>query len=59
MMPYRAEKGDGENWNVVNVDTSEVKAIHEPPDAEAKAKRQVSLLTEIEADPEWEVSDDD
>ena len=53
-MPYAAKKGDGETWDVVNTDTDEVKATHQPPEAEEKAKRQVSLLTEVEKDPEWE-----
>jgi hypothetical protein len=30
-----------------------VKATHEPPDAEEKAKRQVELLNHIEKDEEW------
>lgn len=53
-MPYEARKGDGEKWNVVNTETGDVKAEHEPPDAEEKAKRQVKLLTAVEKDPEWE-----
>ena len=55
-MPYEAAKGDGETWNVVNTDTKEVKATHQPPDAEEKAKRQVTLLKEVEKDPEWEAN---
>lgn len=53
-MPYEARKGDGEKWVVVNTETNNVKAEHEPPDAEEKAKRQVKLLTQIEKDPEWD-----
>lgn len=51
-MPYKAQQA-GENWEVINTDTQEVKATHEPPDAEDKAKKQVKLLEEIEKDPEW------
>lgn len=46
-MPYEARQA-GDNWEVVNKDTGEVKATHEPPDAEEKAKRQVRLLEGIE-----------
>jgi hypothetical protein len=53
-VPYRIEK-DGENYNVVNAGTGEVKAVHEPPDAEEKAKKQVNLLHGIEHG--WEPSD--
>lgn len=53
-MPYEAKKGEGESWTVVNTDTQEVKATHEPPDAEDKAKRQAHLLNEVEKDPSWE-----
>jgi len=53
-VPYSARKGDGETWEVVNSETNEVKATHEPPEAEEKASRQVKLLNEIEKDPEWE-----
>lgn len=52
-MPYKVEK-DGENYKVVNAETGDVKATHEPPDAEEKAKRQVQLLNEIEKDGSWE-----
>ena len=51
-MPYKVEK-DGENYNVVNSDTGEVKATHTPPDAKEKAERQIRLLHEVEKDPEW------
>ena len=52
-MPYKAEK-QGENWVVKNTETNEVKATHEPPEAEEKAKRQVRLLEAIEHDQGWE-----
>lgn len=55
-MPYEVRK-DGENYQVVNTDTDEVKATHQPPDAEEKARRQVRLLHEIESDPGWEPGD--
>lgn len=54
-MPYEARKKEGSDaWEVVNTRTHEVKATHEPPDAEGKAKNQVRLLEAIENDPEWE-----
>lgn len=56
-MPYEAKATDGEAWEVVNTETEEVKARHEPPDAKEKAERQVRLLNEIEKDPEWENDD--
>jgi hypothetical protein len=56
-MPY-AKKQNGENWDVVNTETEEVKATHEPPDAEEKAERQVKLLNGIEADPQWDEDED-
>jgi hypothetical protein len=46
-VPYRIVK-NGENYDVVN-EEGEVKATHEPPDAEQKAERQVRLLHMIEA----------
>jgi hypothetical protein len=52
-MPYKIEK-DGENYNVVNEDTGEVKATHEPPDAKDKAERQIRLLEAIENNPGWD-----
>jgi len=55
-MPYKIEK-DGENYNVVNEDTGEIKATHEPPDAKDKAERQVRLLEAIEHDTGWEPTD--
>jgi hypothetical protein len=51
-MPYEAKK-NGENWDVVNKETGAVKATHEPPDAEAQAKRQATLLNDVESNPEW------
>jgi uncharacterized protein (UPF0147 family) len=55
-MPYRAEEREGK-WVVVNSETGEVKAIHENPDAEVKAKKQVQLLEAIENDPNWEAKE--
>lgn len=52
-MPYEV-KQNGENWEVVNSDTQEVKATHEPPDAKEKAERQVRLLNEIEKNEGWD-----
>ena len=55
-MPYEIRKQNGtENYEVINKDTHEVKAVHEPPDAKEKAEKQVHLLEAIEHDPEWEV----
>lgn len=54
-MPYEIKK-DGEDYLVINKDTGEEKARHEPPDAEEKAKRQVDLLHAIENDPNWEAT---
>lgn len=54
-MPYEARKKDNsDDWEVINTETEEVKATHEPPDAEDKAKRQVRLLNEIEKDEGWD-----
>lgn len=53
-MPYEVRKADGDKYEVVNKDTGDVKAVHEPPDAKEKAERQIKLLHEIETDPEWE-----
>jgi hypothetical protein len=54
-MPYEAKKQEGsENWTVVNTDTGEEKAVHEPPDAEEKARKQVKLLEEVENHEGWE-----
>jgi len=55
-MPYEIRKS-GENYEVVNKETQEVKATHEPPDAKDKAERQVHLLNAIENDPGWEPTD--
>lgn len=52
-MPYEI-KQDGDNYQVINKDTGEVKATHTPPDAKGKAERQVHLLGAIENDPGWE-----
>jgi hypothetical protein len=57
-MPYEAKKKEGsEDWVVINTQNGEVKATHQPPEAEEKAKNQVRLLEAIENDPEWEASD--
>jgi hypothetical protein len=59
-MPYEIRKQEGtENYEVVNKDTGEVKAIHEPPDAKSKAERQVHLLHAVENDPGWEPTHDE
>lgn len=52
-MPYDIRK-NGESYDVINTETDDVKATHEPPDAKEKAERQVKLLNEIEKDPGWE-----
>jgi hypothetical protein len=54
-MPYEI-KQSGDNYEVINKDTGDVKATHEPPDAKEKAEKQVRLLESIENDPEWEVN---
>lgn len=56
-MPYEVRK-NGDNYDVVNSETDEIKATHVPPDAEEKAKRQVDLLNEIENDPRWDADDE-
>ena len=54
-MPYEVRKQEGtENYEVINKDSGEVKAVHEPPDAKEKAERQVRLLEGIEHG--WEPS---
>lgn len=58
-MPYAAKKGDGENWDVINTETEQVRATHTPPDAEEKANRQVRLLNEIDSDPAWDAEKED
>ena len=55
-MPYKAVQ-NGENYDVVNTETDEVKATHTPPDAKEKAERQIKLLHEVEKDPEWDAED--
>jgi hypothetical protein len=57
-MPYETRK-NGENVDVVNTETQEVKATHEPPDAQGKADRQVKLLHAIENDERWEGGEGD
>ena len=52
-MPYEVRK-NGENYEVINAETKEVKAVHEPPDAEEKAEKQVKLLHAVENNPNWE-----
>jgi hypothetical protein len=52
-MPYEIRQS-GDNYEVVNKETGDVKATHEPPDAKEKAERQVRLLEAIENDPGWE-----
>ena len=46
-MPYEVRE-QGVNYEVINKDTGEVKATHEPPDAKGKAERQVELLHKVE-----------
>ena len=46
-MPYEIRQS-GENYEVINKDTGDVKATHTPPDAQEKAERQVKLLHMIE-----------
>lgn len=54
-MPYEAKKEEGsDNWVVVNTETGQVKATHEPPDAKEKAERQIRLLEEVENHEGWE-----
>lgn len=52
-MPYEIRKV-GETYEVINKDTGDVKAKHEPPDAKEKAERQIHLLHAVENDPNWE-----
>jgi hypothetical protein len=52
-MPYEIKK-DGEDYLVINKDTGEEKARHQPPDAKENAEKQVHLLEAIENDPGWE-----
>lgn len=46
-MPYEIRES-GDNYDVVNKDTGEVKATHTPPDAKEKAERQIRLLERVE-----------
>lgn len=55
-MPYEKEK-QGENYIVKNTETGRVVGTHEPPDAEAKADKQIHLLHAVENDPEWEATE--
>jgi hypothetical protein len=48
-MPYEIRQS-GENYEVINKETQEVKATHTPPDAKEKAEKQVELLNGIEGD---------
>lgn len=58
-MPYETRKVDGsENVEVINSDTKEVKATHEPPEAQEKADRQVELLHKVESDSAWDDEDE-
>lgn len=57
-MPYEIRQ-DGENYEVINSDTKEVKAVHHPPDAKEKAEKQVNLLHAVENDPNWEPTHND
>jgi hypothetical protein len=56
-MPYEV-RAAGDNYEVVNKDSGDVKAVHEPPDAKDKAERQVRLLEAIENNPDWEQKGD-
>lgn len=54
-MPYEVRKQEGsENYEVINKETRDVKAVHEPPDAKEKADSQVRLLNEIENHGGWD-----
>lgn len=46
-MPYEARQ-NGDNYEVVNTDSGEVKATHMPPDAKEKADSQIKLLHDLE-----------
>jgi len=50
-MPYEIRQ-NGDNYDVINSDTGEVKATHEPPDAKEKAEKQIALLHHVENDME-------
>jgi len=47
-MPYAVRKGNGETYEVINTETDQVKATHQPPDAKEKADAQVKLLHDLE-----------
>lgn len=50
-MPYSVRPVAGtENYEVINTETDDVKAVHEPPNAKEKADRQVELLHEVEGE---------
>lgn len=49
-MPYKVEH-HGDQWEVKNEDTGDVKGTHETKE---EAERQMRLLNAIENDPEWE-----
>lgn len=51
-MPYEVRQA-GDKYEVINSDSGEVKATHEPPDAKEKADAQVRLLEAVEHNPEW------
>ena len=51
-MPYEIRK-QGDNYEIVNSDSGEVKATHEPPDAKEKAEGQLRLLEAVDNDPGW------
>lgn len=58
-MPYSIRKVEGtESYEVINTETEEVKAVHDPPDAKEKAEKQVKLLEAIEHDPGWTPSNE-
>jgi len=52
-MPYEIRQS-GDKYEVVNKNTGDVKATHEPPNAKEKAESQVRLLESIENDSDWE-----
>jgi hypothetical protein len=53
IMPYQI-KQNGDNYEVINSETEEVKAVHEPPDAKEKAERQVRMLESMENHEGWD-----
>jgi hypothetical protein len=52
-MPYVA-RARGEDAEVLNEKTGEVKATLKPPDAYGKAEKKAELLNSMENDEEWE-----